>query len=237
MTDGWDEALAQLLQDQGHDADPAGGLEGPAGEPQPVQVAALFVPPMRPELLAWALHQLGVGGHCLKAGTEVVAFLDDADEAAWLEAASKVSAAFARGPIVAVRRGASQNPGASDIQAFVYHDGQQTAPLPPGLLLAHLPDPIEDYFLDPEGEAALLADAVVAGSEVVAPSKRSLRFYWRPGVLGKAGATGAESGSGSGADDRPESGVDGVAGAESGAVSGADDRPESGVAGATEAAE
>lgn len=195
MTDRWDRALDDLLSGRVGEA-PLGGspLEpGQAGEnPQanqpdldagePVQIAVLLGPFHRPEWMAWALHQLGVSGRCVKAGRLSLAVLDDPDEAAWHKAAADLSAALVFSDVVALRRGPSQDPAASDIQAFGYSDGQQTTALPPGLLLAKLPEPVEDVLLDPLGSADLLKRAVAAGPEAWRPGKRGLQDWWRPEV-------------------------------------------------------
>ena len=197
MTDKWDQALDDLMQGRLGEAPSADAPPESAepAEPASVKVAVLLGPFHRPEWMAWALDQLGVPGRCLKAGRLTLAVLDDPDEAKWLKAAADLSAALVFSQVLAVRRGPSEDPAASDMQAFGYSDGEQIRSFPPGLLLASLEGPVEEVLLDPEGSAELLKGAVPSDQNRWQPRLKSLGTWWRrevvtPGDAGSAGASG-----------------------------------------------
>jgi len=176
-----------------------GATQEPA-EPTPVQVAVLLGPFHRPEWMAWALDQLGVPGRCLKAGRLSMAVLSDPDEAAWLEAAAELSDALVFSQVLAVRRGPSEDPAASDMQAFGFSVGHRVQTFPPGLLLASLDGPVEDVLLDPEGSEELLEQAVASWQNSWQPRPKHVGSWWRravnsPDKTGPSGPSGsAETG-------------------------------------------
>jgi len=161
-------------------------------EPAPVKVAVLLGPFHRPEWMAWALDQLGVSGRCVKAGRLSLALLDDPDEAGWLQAAADLSAALVFSQVLAIRRGPSEDPMASDMQAFGFSDGEKIRTFPPGLLLATLEGPAEELLLDPDGSAGLMKNAVATYRNKWQPRLKSLDTWWRREVIapGDADPTG-----------------------------------------------
>jgi hypothetical protein len=52
------------------------------------------------------------------------------------------------------------DPAGSDIQAYLYLNGKQREPVPPGLALAQSPQLLEDLLIDPEVADQALQQAV-----------------------------------------------------------------------------
>ena len=165
MSDKWDQALEDLLARPGADsgAAPDAGpqdAEASLGKGEAVRVGVLVSPFAQPEVLAWALGQLDIAGLCLPAGIITLAVLDDPTEASTRQAGIDLSKALAQGEAVALWRGPSDHPTASDMQAFICQGGEVETIEAPGLLLAQMPEPIEDVLVDPEGSGGLLATGV-----------------------------------------------------------------------------
>lgn len=180
MTDKWDQALDDLLEGRLGQAPTAGSA--PA-DPKPPQVAVLLGPFHRPEWMAWALDQLGICGRCIKAGNLSLAVLSDPDETAWQKAAAELSQALVFSQVLAIRRGPSEDPAASDMLAFSYSGGKMIQKFPPGLLLASLDGPVEEVLLDPEAHAVLLQDAVDSWQNDWQPRFKSIESWWYRKVL------------------------------------------------------
>jgi hypothetical protein len=63
-------------------------------------------------------------------------------------------------PVFLVRRGPGDDPGAGDIQAYFFVDGDERERVAPGLALAQSPQLLEDLLIDPEAADLALRGAV-----------------------------------------------------------------------------
>jgi hypothetical protein len=169
--DGWDAALADLLASEAGGTGGAGkagdglppappapelDLSGPPAEPKPREVAVLVVRARDATLLAAVLKGPRVDALALVKDGLGMAVLDDPTEAAALAAASRLSDTVGQETVLLLHRGPSDNPGAADLQAYQYQAGQEVASLAAGLVLAQLPQVLEDLLIDPEeGDKAL----------------------------------------------------------------------------------
>jgi hypothetical protein len=99
----------------------------------------------RAELLA-AICKLS-SLRCLAVPTAAgaVAVLKSPDEVS--SEAAGIALSGSLGDVLALRRGPSDDPAASDIQAVPYHGGVAGEAAAPGLILANLPEAIEDLLL------------------------------------------------------------------------------------------
>jgi hypothetical protein len=175
----WDDALAALLAAEGgkRPASPlrpgappvddaaSAGPDNPAGadvatEPAPPDVAVLVFGVGDAELLAALLKGPQIGARTLAAEGMGLAVLDHAGEVEALAAARTASATLKGVPVFLLRRGPTEDPSGSDIQGYLYVEGEERQRVSPGLALAQSPQLLEDLLIDPEAAEAALARAV-----------------------------------------------------------------------------
>jgi hypothetical protein len=88
------------------------------------------------------------------------AYLDNPAEQAALEAARTASSTLKSVPVCLVRFGETEDHAASDLQAYLYVDGELRQRLAPGLALARSPQILEDLLIHPDEAEAALARSV-----------------------------------------------------------------------------
>jgi hypothetical protein len=116
-----------------------------------------------------------------------VAVLDDPAERAAHDGARRLSSALTGAPVVLVRRGPSEDPGAADVQVTAHTpEGEIPAPAP-GLVLANLPVVVEDLLLglaEPREVSGAVDSAALSGGDAlrtVAKAARAARAARRAG--------------------------------------------------------
>jgi hypothetical protein len=151
---------------------------GELGEPSPgdpdeppelnlPEVAVLVIPCDDASLLAALLKGPKVDARVIVKEGLGFAVLANPTEAAALTAVVGVSRTLTDVPILLLHRGPSDNPGAADLQAYHYENGQEQATLPGGLVLAQSPQVLEDLLIDPPEAERALRHAIDSGEMTV----------------------------------------------------------------------
>ncbi|MDR3201652.1 MAG: hypothetical protein LBT54_00700, partial [Bifidobacteriaceae bacterium] len=109
---------------------------------------ALAIAPLADGQTLAALARVAViEATCATVSGVAVAVFADASEAASRAAAGALSRSLRDARVLFLRRGPSDDPAASDIQAAGYVGGEEVAQIAPGLAIAELPAAVEDLLL------------------------------------------------------------------------------------------
>jgi hypothetical protein len=163
LEEDWDSALQDLLA-EGPDTpdavrEPPAEHLGPDGVAAP-EAAVLVFGVGDKHLLAAFLKGPQIAARTVASRGMGFAVLDCAAETEAIRAARTASDTLKGVPVFLMRHGATEDPAAADIQAYLYVDGEEIQRPAPGLVLAQSPPLLEDLLIDAEAAEAALARAV-----------------------------------------------------------------------------
>lgn len=113
----------------------------------PPQVALLITPVASARALAGLGKLAAISGTAFATEHGAVLLLSDASYAASQEASARLSQALAGGELLLLRRGPSEDPADSDVQAARFAEGKFVKKLAPGLVLSGLDNLCEKLIL------------------------------------------------------------------------------------------